>query len=62
MRSAALIILVPAAAMILFGAVFGGEIRGIPVAVTDGDRTDTTRSLVNELLETKEFDLVLSAL
>lgn len=56
-RAAAVIVLVPAVAMILFGAVFGGEVRNIPVAVMDGDKTDTTRSLVDELLKAKEFRL-----
>ncbi len=48
-RVLAFMLLIPAAAMILFGYSFSGDIRDVKVAVIDEDRTDLTASLLDSL-------------
>lgn len=59
-RSLAVLLLIPAVMLILFGYALNYDVKHVPLAVFDQDNTTTSREMVDGFLHTEYFDKVAS--
>jgi ABC-2 type transport system permease protein len=59
-RTLAILLFLPALFLLLFGYALSWDIRGVPVAVDDRDRSPESRALVSAFTRSEYFELVAS--
>ena len=57
-RTLAILLFVPAFFLLLYGYALNFDIRNIPLAVQDNDRTSTSRGVISAFVQSGYFDLV----
>lgn len=56
-RTLGILLLIPAFMLIMFGYALNFDVKHIPLAVYDGDKTKTSREFVNNFLHSEYFEL-----
>ena len=59
-RSLAVLLVVPAVMLIMFGYALNYDVKHVPLAIFDQDNTTTSRELTNGFLHTEYFDKIAS--